>query len=133
MSRAAKNAPWCVQHAPDVGKAFGGFMTAANEQGLLDKKTKDLLMVALACAFRCPLCTEEHIEGAKEADASEAESARRYRSRRRRDQARSCIGPATCSKGTRKRAHSSVGAYPHIGTAAPAAFTARPAPRSANG
>jgi AhpD family alkylhydroperoxidase len=73
MSTATEKAPWYVQHSPDIGKSFGGFMKAAQEQGVLDKKTKELLMLGLACAFRCPFCTEEHIERAKQAGASEAE------------------------------------------------------------
>lgn len=65
--------PWYVQQSPDIGGAFRDFYEAANEKGVLDKKTKELLMVALACAFRCPHCTETHIKGALEAGASKQE------------------------------------------------------------
>ncbi len=38
-----------------------------------DKKTKELLMLALASVFRCPHCTEAHIEAALEIGISKEE------------------------------------------------------------
>lgn len=73
MSSTTTHAPWFVEHSPEIGKAFGGFMHAAQERGVLDKKTKELLMLSLACAFRCRFCTEEHIQKAEQAGASKAE------------------------------------------------------------
>ncbi len=35
-----------------------------------DKKTKQLLMLALACVCRCPQCAQEHVQGALEVGAS---------------------------------------------------------------
>jgi AhpD family alkylhydroperoxidase len=67
--------PWYTAHSPEIGKAFQQFYQACNEKGCLDKKTKELLMLALACANRCPHCTEEHIKGALEVGASKAEVA----------------------------------------------------------
>jgi AhpD family alkylhydroperoxidase len=67
--------PWYVQQSPDIGSAFAAFYQAANESGILDNKTKELLMAALACAFRCPHCTEEHVQGALKAGASKEEVA----------------------------------------------------------
>jgi AhpD family alkylhydroperoxidase len=40
---------------------------------VLERKTKELLMLALACVLRCPHCTEEHIQGALDAGASKEE------------------------------------------------------------
>ncbi|MDP2898704.1 MAG: hypothetical protein Q8Q12_19370 [bacterium] len=40
--------PWYVRHSPEFGRAFRDFHRAANDRGVLDKKTKELLMTALA-------------------------------------------------------------------------------------
>jgi AhpD family alkylhydroperoxidase len=69
----AEKTPWYAAHSPTIGNAFREFYRTCNEEGVLDKKTKELLMAALACVFRCPHCTEEHIERALEAGASKAE------------------------------------------------------------
>jgi AhpD family alkylhydroperoxidase len=69
----ADQKPWFVQHSPEIGEAFQNFLATTQEKGVLDKKTKELLMVALASVFRCPHCTEEHITGALEAGATKAE------------------------------------------------------------
>ena len=65
--------PWYVQNAPDLGKTFEDFHDACNERGVLDKKVKELLMLALACTHRCPHCTQEHIERAIKAGCSKQE------------------------------------------------------------
>ena len=65
--------PWFVLNSPELGKPLQDFYEACKEKGVLDKKTKELLMLALACVFRCPHCTEEHIRGALEAGASREE------------------------------------------------------------
>lgn len=65
--------PWFVLNSPELGKPFYDFYEACKKEGVLDKKTKELLMAALACTFRCPHCTEEHIKGALDAGASKEE------------------------------------------------------------
>jgi len=65
--------PWYVVNAPDLGGAFREFHQACQEKGVLDAKTKELLMTALACVFRCPHCTERHVRAALEAGASKQE------------------------------------------------------------
>lgn len=65
--------PWFALNCPEIGGAFQNFYELCRENGVLDKKTKELLMVALACVFRCPHCTEQHIKGALEAGASREE------------------------------------------------------------
>ncbi|MFO8006922.1 MAG: carboxymuconolactone decarboxylase family protein [Candidatus Brocadiia bacterium] len=67
--------PWYVHQSPEIGGAFADFYKAANQEGVLDKKTKELLMLALASAFRCPHCTRDHLAGAKEAGATKQEMA----------------------------------------------------------
>ena len=64
--------PWYAKRS-ELGKAFQKFYETCNEQSVLDDKTRELLMVALACAFRCPHCTEEHIQKAQEVGASKQE------------------------------------------------------------
>lgn len=65
--------PWYVANDPDLGRHFQDFYEACKEKGVLDKKTKELLMAALACVFRCPHCTEEHVRGALDAGATKQE------------------------------------------------------------
>jgi len=65
--------PWFVKNSPELGTPFAEFYESCKEKGVLDKKTKELLMAALACVFRCPHCTEEHVKGALDAGASKEE------------------------------------------------------------
>jgi len=65
--------PWFVLHSPELGGAFENFWRLCNENGVLDKKTRDLLMVALASVFRSPGRTGEQIEGALRAGATKEE------------------------------------------------------------
>lgn len=65
--------PWFVLNSPELGGPFRDFYEACKDKGVLDKKTKELLMAALASVFRCPHCTEEHIRGALEAGATKEE------------------------------------------------------------
>jgi AhpD family alkylhydroperoxidase len=69
----ADKQPWYVEQSPEIGGAFRDFYQSCLDAGVLDKKTKELLMAALASVFRCPHCTEEHVKGAVEAGASKAE------------------------------------------------------------
>ncbi len=68
-----KSTPWYVLNSPEIGKPFQDFYNACINEGVLDKKTKELLMLALACAFRCSHCTESHIKAAFEEGASKEE------------------------------------------------------------
>ncbi len=65
--------PWYVLNSPELGKPFHDFYVACNTDGVLDKKTKELLKLSLASVFRCPNCTESHIKDAFEAGASKEE------------------------------------------------------------
>jgi len=68
-----KSTPWYVLNSPEIGGPFQDFYDACNNEGVLDKKTKELLMLSLASAFRCPHCTDAHIKAAIEAGASKEE------------------------------------------------------------
>ncbi len=65
--------PWFVRNSPEIGQAYEEFSQACQEKGVLDRKTKELLMTALACVFRCQHCTEEHIQRALDAGATKEE------------------------------------------------------------
>ena len=69
----ADKTPWFVGNSPEIGKAFQAYLHACQDEGALDRKTKELLMAALACVFRCSHCTDEHIRNALQAGASKAE------------------------------------------------------------
>lgn len=68
-----KQTPWFVLHSPEFGKAFESFYKVCKEDGVIDKKTKELLMLALTSVFRSPSCTEEHLIHAFEAGATKEE------------------------------------------------------------
>jgi len=67
--------PWFVLHSPELGKAFESFYRECNEDGVLDKKSKELLLVALTSVFRSPNHTEDHIRRALEVGATKEEIA----------------------------------------------------------
>ncbi len=69
----ASKQPWYVANSAELGGPFRAFYDACNQKSVLDDKTRELLMVALACVFRCPHCTEQHIELAQKAGASRQE------------------------------------------------------------
>ena len=58
---------------PDVAKAFGALSTAATADGALDKKTKELVALAISIAVRCDGCIGFHTKAAKQAGATRAE------------------------------------------------------------
>lgn len=68
-----KHTPWFVLNSPEFGKAFESFYKLCKEDGVLDKKTKELLMLAVTSVFRCSSCIEEHLNRAFEAGATKEE------------------------------------------------------------
>lgn len=58
---------------PDTTKAFGMLAKAATADGVLDKKTKELIAVALAVAARCDACIGLHVQALIEQGGSRAE------------------------------------------------------------
>lgn len=47
---------------PEVMSAFGALSQAATQEGVLDKKTKELIAMALAVANHCPGCIGFHAQ-----------------------------------------------------------------------
>lgn len=70
---AKESTSWFALNSPEIGGAFEEFSRTCQNAGVLDKATKELLMIALASAFRCPHCTETHIVRALEIGVSREE------------------------------------------------------------
>ena len=67
--------PWYCKHAPDLGNAFRAYHDAANYDGMLDDRARELIMVALASNQKCRYCMELHIQSAQDAGATREEVA----------------------------------------------------------
>jgi AhpD family alkylhydroperoxidase len=59
--------------APDVMKGFGDLAAAATKDGVLDKKTKELIALALGVAARCDGCLGFHTQALAKLGASKQE------------------------------------------------------------
>lgn len=66
---------WRREFIPEADRAFWDFKREIVEEGVLERKTKELLAVATSSAMRCPHCTRSHIEAAFDAGASKKEVA----------------------------------------------------------
>ena len=62
--------------APEASKAYQAFDQAALADGVVPKKYKELMAVAVALTTQCPYCIEVHKDAAVKAGASEAELAK---------------------------------------------------------
>jgi AhpD family alkylhydroperoxidase len=60
---------------PETLKAFGELSRAAQKPGILDRKTKELIALAIAVGGRCDACIAYHARGAGKAGASRQEIA----------------------------------------------------------
>jgi AhpD family alkylhydroperoxidase len=58
---------------PDVMKAFGDLAKAATKDGALDKKTKELIALALGVAVRCDACIGFHVQALVRLGVTKAE------------------------------------------------------------
>jgi len=59
--------------APELMKGFGDMATAATKDGSLDKKTKELIALALGVASRCDGCIGFHTQALGKLGASKQE------------------------------------------------------------
>lgn len=66
---------WRQDYIPEADAAFWDFKSELFDKGVLSRKTKELLAVAVSCQYRCRHCTRSHIEAAMDAGASKAEVA----------------------------------------------------------
>jgi AhpD family alkylhydroperoxidase len=60
---------------PDTMKAFGEISRAAQQSGALNRKTKELMALAIAVSGQCDACIAYHARGAGKAGASRQEIA----------------------------------------------------------
>jgi AhpD family alkylhydroperoxidase len=60
---------------PDTLQAFGGLARAAQTPGVLDRKVKELIALAIAVSVRCDACIAYHARGAARAGATRKEVA----------------------------------------------------------
>ncbi len=58
---------------PDLMKGFGELARAATQDGVLSKKTKELIALALGVAARCDACIGFHVRALVGLEASRAE------------------------------------------------------------
>ena len=56
--------------APEAEDAFRAFSRAVFAEGALDKRTKQLIAVAVAHVTQCPWCIESHVKAARREGAS---------------------------------------------------------------
>ncbi len=63
------------EYKPEAGEKFQEFLDASLKTGVLDLKTKELIVVGIAVALRCEPCIVLHIKKALEAGAKPEEIA----------------------------------------------------------
>ncbi len=61
------------KETPNQIKGFGEFMSAVEQEDVLQKKYKELINVALAVAAQCEWCIALHVKGALDAGATKEE------------------------------------------------------------
>jgi AhpD family alkylhydroperoxidase len=66
---------WRQEFIPEADRAFWAFKREIFEDGALDRKTKELIAVAVNSMLRCRHCTRSHIQAAFKVGASKAEVA----------------------------------------------------------
>ena len=64
-----------LQLVPDAVKAYGGLSKAAQVNGALDHKTKELIALAISVATRCEGCIAYHARNSVRAGATRQEIA----------------------------------------------------------
>jgi len=73
IPKSTKKTVWFVLNSPELGKPFAECCQSYQEKGVLDRKTKELLMMAVASISRSRHGMEEHIKGALAAGATREE------------------------------------------------------------
>jgi len=68
-----KDKLWYIKRSPKLGAAFQHFKLTCGEKSILDKKTRELVQMAVASVSRCKHCTESHLKKALEAGATKEE------------------------------------------------------------
>jgi AhpD family alkylhydroperoxidase len=71
--RISANIKTLRKDIPDVMAGFSAMAQAASKDGALDKKTKELIALAIGVATRCDGCIGFHVEALVRLGASQAE------------------------------------------------------------
>ncbi len=71
----SKNIGELRKEIPDIAKGFSALATAATADGVLDKKTKELIALAIGVSSRCDGCIGFHIKALIELGATRKEVA----------------------------------------------------------
>ena len=66
---------WYIDASPKTGSAFRKFHDSVTNDSSLDKKTLELIKIAVSSVLRCRHCTESHIVKALQQGASREEIA----------------------------------------------------------
>lgn len=69
----SKNLATLRADIPDVMKGFGDMARAATKDGALDKKTKELIALALGVAAHCDACIGFHVQALVKLGTTKAE------------------------------------------------------------
>lgn len=69
----SKNLATLRADIPDVMKGFGDLARAATKDGALDKKTKELIALALGVAAHCDACIGFHVQALVKLGTTKAE------------------------------------------------------------
>jgi len=74
ITRSVSNALATLRaDTPDVTRAFGALAHAASRDGALDRKTKELIALALGVAAHCDACIGFHVQALAKHGATTAE------------------------------------------------------------
>ncbi|MBI1392348.1 MAG: carboxymuconolactone decarboxylase family protein [Alphaproteobacteria bacterium] len=73
LTTVGRNNTALAKAAPDAMKAFAGLAGAATADGAIDKKTKELMAVAISICIRCDGCIAYHAHSAIRAGATREE------------------------------------------------------------
>lgn len=75
LRNVRQNSQTLVSAQPEVMQAFNRFHQAAGADGALDRKTKELMALAISVTHGCDDCIAHHVHDAMEAGASREEFA----------------------------------------------------------
>ena len=64
---------WYIDASPKPGNAFRSFHDSVTDESSLDKKTVELIKIAVSSVLRCRHCTEDHIVKARQEGATRRE------------------------------------------------------------
>ena len=73
LEQLKRRAPDIRDALPEVMKGFGSMMQAAEKDGVLTHKTKELITLGIAIAGRCDYCIAAHVANCLKAGAAREE------------------------------------------------------------